>query len=291
MNSRNIILPALLAAALILSIKTFAGLPQQAKYTPLKRDNGSSTITGLQSQNGGYKNFVFSRGAIIRTDTTKKIISLIFSGHEFVDGFDTVLKTLDKYSIKGAFFLTGDFYRNPEFKGLIKTLIKKGHYLGAHSNKHLLYASWENRDSTLVTKKEFSDDLLANYAEMAKFGITKDSAKYYLPPYEWHNDTIAVWARQLGIQLINLTPGTSANQDWTVPVPGAKYYSSDTLYARVLNFEKNSPGGMNGFILLTHPGTDPRRTDKFYNRLDSLIGKLIARGYSFKRLDRAIESK
>jgi endoglucanase len=42
---------------------------------------------------------------------------------------------------------------------------------------------------------------------------------------------------------------------------------------------------MNGFILLIHIGTDPRRTDKLYNRLGNLIDTLRARGYSFARID------
>ncbi|MEZ4764225.1 MAG: hypothetical protein R3C26_13910 [Calditrichia bacterium] len=40
-------------------------------------------------------------------------------------------------------FFTGDFYRNRANKKLIEHLRKDGHYLGAHSDKHLLYATWE----------------------------------------------------------------------------------------------------------------------------------------------------
>ena len=113
----------------------------------------------------------YNHGAIIRTDKRKKEIHLVFTGHEFADGIETVRKTLNKHNIKAAFFFTGDFYRNPKFKKIIEELKNDGDYLGAHSNKHLLYASWENRDSTLVTKEEFLNDLKANYLEMKKFGI------------------------------------------------------------------------------------------------------------------------
>ncbi len=40
--------------------------------------------------------------------------------------------------------------------------------------------------------------------------------------------------------------------------------------------------GMNGYILLIHPGTDPRRKDKFYLRLDSVINYLESRNYRFR---------
>jgi len=45
-------------------------------------------------------------------------------------------------------------------------------YMGAHSDRHLLYADWTKRDSLLVTK-EHSDHLQNNYQRMAEFGIKK----------------------------------------------------------------------------------------------------------------------
>jgi peptidoglycan/xylan/chitin deacetylase (PgdA/CDA1 family) len=58
-----------------------------------------------------------------------------------------------------------------------------------------------------------------------------------------------------------------------------------------LNYEKKDPHGLNGFILLTHPGTDPRRPDKFYNKLDELITVLQKKGYKFTQLSKAINEK
>ena len=130
------------------------------------------------------KNAVIVRGGIIRTDTTKKVIHLVFTGHEYADGLEKIRNVLKKHHINGSFFFTGDFYRNPEFKKEINKLKEDGNYLGAHSDKHLLYASWTNRDSTLVTKQEFINDLKTNYDVMASFGISKNDAKYFLPPFE-----------------------------------------------------------------------------------------------------------
>ncbi|HEY5406039.1 MAG TPA: hypothetical protein VIJ92_03090 [Ginsengibacter sp.] len=42
---------------------------------------------------------------------------------------------------------------------------------------------------------------------------------------------------------------------------------------------------LNGFILLVHIGTDPRRTDKFYNQLPQLINELKKRGYEFVKIN------
>ena len=241
-------------------------------------------LSALQKEGNSpeeIRGFKYVRGGLIRTDTSKKEIHLVFTGHDYDEGLETVREVLLKHHIHGAFFFTGDFYRNPQFTTIIEELKKDGNYLGAHSNKHLLYASWTRRDSTLVTKKQFISDLKANYAEMKKFGITKDAARYFLPPYEWYNNDISKWCIELGLTLIDFTPGTSSNQDWTYPEPGKSYISSDTIYKKILNYEKHDPHGLNGFILLTHPGVDPRRPDKFYNKLDKLITILQKKGYRF----------
>lgn len=229
------------------------------------------------------ENIINDHGAIIRFDTTKKNIYLVFTAHEFGDGAETILSVLKKQQIHASFFFTGDFYRNKKFSQAIQQLVKDGQYLGGHSDKHLLYAPWEKRDSTLISREEFEKDLHANYNAMEKFGITKNNARYFLPPYEWHNDTIAQWINENGLQLVNFTPGTSSNADYTTP-DLRNYLSSDSILQRILRYEKRSASGLNGFLLLTHFGVDEKRTDKFYLKLDELIDALKQRGYSFKRL-------
>jgi peptidoglycan/xylan/chitin deacetylase (PgdA/CDA1 family) len=123
---------------------------------------------------------------------------------------------------------------------------------------------------------------------MKRFGISQSDARYFLPPYEWYNDSISTWTKELELILVNFTPGTYSNADWTHPELGKQYFSSDTIYARILRFESEKPDGLNGFLLLTHIGTDPRRKDKFYFRLDDLITTLEGRGYRFTPLDKSI---
>ena len=92
-------------------------------------------------------------GAIIRGNTTKKQIALVFTADEFADGGKIILSTLQKQKIKASFFFTGRFYRNPKFQPLIRQAKQQGHYLGPHSDQHLLYCDWAKRDSLLITKK------------------------------------------------------------------------------------------------------------------------------------------
>jgi endoglucanase len=226
-------------------------------------------------------------GGIVRGDTAKRELSVVVTGGDFADGGEYIRKVLDAQEVKASFFFTGDFYRNPDFKSLIEKLKRDGHYLGAHSDKHLLYCAWENRDSLLVSKDLFLSDLKANYDEMARFGIGK--AQYFLPPYEWYNDSIGHWTREAGLQLINFTPGTRSNADYTTPNMSS-YRSSEEIYRSIVDFEASSPRGLNGFILLIHIGTAPERTDKFYHRLDELFDWLKEKGYELKRIDELLLS-
>jgi len=232
----------------------------------------------------GFSRAVFNEGGIIRCDTTKKEIYLVFTGHEFADGAEVIRATLKKHGIRASFFFTGDFYRAPHFRKLIAGLKHDGHYLGPHSDKHLLYAFWEKRDSLLVSRGVFEGDLRDNFDAMAAFGIERKNVPYLMPPFEWYNRQISDWARAIGLQIVNFTPGTSSNADYTTPDMGEHYVSSDTIYSRILAFEHSKPNGLNGFLLLSHIGTDPHRTDKFYRKLDPLITSLKKRGYHFKRL-------
>ncbi|MGZ8551775.1 MAG: polysaccharide deacetylase family protein [Chitinophagaceae bacterium] len=213
---------------------------------------------------------------------------MVFTGDEFADGGVHIAQTLKREKIKASFFLTGRFYRTEEFKTILKQLKKDGHYLGAHSNEHLLYCDWEKRDSLLVTEQQFKTDLEDNYAEMKKLGVEKGQAVYFLPPYEWYNDTISVWTKELGLQLINFTPGTRSTADYTTP--GMKNFrSSDEIYRSIINYGQSKASGLNGFILVVHIGTDPKRTDKFYYTLPELIRYLKIQGYQFQTVNQLLK--
>jgi peptidoglycan/xylan/chitin deacetylase (PgdA/CDA1 family) len=242
-------------------------------------------LLAIVSCSNNQTHFTYSHGAIVRGDTTTKRIALVFTGDEFGDGGTFISETLEKEKIKASFFLTGNFYRNKEFGPLISKLIEDGNYLGSHSDRHLLYCDWTNRDSLLVNRKEFINDLDNSFNEMAKFGIKRTEARYFMPPYEWYNDSIAAWTDDVGLQLVNFTVGTRSNADYTFPAMGNQYVDSKTIHNSIISCEQQSLSGLNGFILLTHIGTDPGRTDKFYFYLPQLIMELKSRGYLFVRIN------
>ena len=225
-------------------------------------------------------------GGIVRGNPSEKKLALIFTGHEFADGAQTIRKSLRKNGVKASFFLTGDFYR--KFPSLAVNLQHDGHYLGPHSDTHVLYADWEKRDSTLVSRDTFEKDLKDNYATMEKIGLKMEPKRYFVPPYEWYNGQISNWAKAMQVQLVNFTPGTTSNTDYTTPDMN-NYLSSQTIYRNILAYEEKNT--LNGFLLLMHIGTDTKRTDKLYNRLDDLIKELKHRGYEFVRIDGLLKNR
>lgn len=234
--------------------------------------------------NNGYS---ITHGAITRMDSTKKEIALVFTGDEFGEGLPSIINTLDQQKVKASFFFTGNFYRNQLFRNNIKQLYSKGHYLGPHSDKHLLYCDWKKRDSLLIDEQQFTTDIQKNLIAMQQLGIDTTKVHCFIPPYEWWNSTITQWSEKLGLQLICFTPGTGSNADYTYPEMGASYKSSATIIASIKSFEQHRPNKLNGVILLIHAGTDPRRKDKLYLQLNKLINYLKQQGYQFRTPDKS----
>lgn len=237
---------------------------------------GSATAAHLTTQ---PDNNIYQDGGIIRTDPSVKHIDFVFTAADKADGAERIISTLRKYNIKGGFFFTGEFFEM--YPDVVRRLVAERHYVGSHSYGHLLYAPWGNRDSLLVTKQEFEEDIFKSYKVLREFGIT--DAPYFIPPYEHYNATISSWARQLGLQVINYTPGTITNGDYTTPEM-KRYFSSKEILSRIWEYERTDPNGLNGHIMLIHFGTDPARTDKFYDKLPGLIRELRRKGYSFTPL-------
>ena len=244
-----------------------------------------STSVVAQSDAGKTDSrFVYDRGAITRGDPTIKKLALVFTGDEFADGAETIARTLKARGVRGSFFFTGRFYRNPQFESAIRRLKRDGHYLGAHSDAHVLYCDWSDRDKLLISREEFELDLDRNYASMRVFGVSKADARYFLPPFEWYNQNISDWTAALNLQLINFTPGTRSNADYTTPELKT-YVNSKAILESIKQYEAKDPAGLNGFILLSHIGVAPARTDKFYNHLKELIEWLKSKKYELVVID------
>lgn len=203
---------------------------------------------------------------------------MIFSADKAFEGAPHILRVLKKHKIKGSFFVTGNTLRAKEFEKTLKQIIKEGHYLGGHSDNHLQYAEWGTRD-TLVPADSLIADLRKNQQELNRWGISNEASIYYLPPYEYYNRENVIAMEMAGVEVINYTAGIRTPADYTTP-DMKSYMPSQALIDQLYEYEEEK--GLNGAIILIHPGTVAERTDKLYLRLDEIITTLKNKGYSFK---------
>lgn len=232
-------------------------------------------------------------GGIIRGPRSEKRIALEFTGHTFAEGGDTILDELAKHHAKASFFLTGDFLRNPEFKALIERIVRDGHYLGPHSDKHVQYCAWDEPRNPLVSQDDFDNDLMNNIQALRPFrrrGPRGGGARFWLPAYEWYNQDIVNWSKALRFTLVNFTPGTRSNADYTQE-SDTTFVSSQTIFDSIVKKEREDPDGLNGFLLLMHLGAGPGRKDKMHEHFGELLDYLGKRGYEFVRIDELLEPK
>src|SRR5258707_802370 len=128
-------------------------------------------------------------GAIVRGPKTEHKIALVFTGHQFAEGGTAILDDLASHKARASFFLTGDFLRKTNFEPIIKRIIEEGHYLGPHSDKHLLYCAWDKSKKTLLTRKEIERDLCKNREVIGDLSQHRIKT-YFIPPYENCNPEI-----------------------------------------------------------------------------------------------------
>ncbi|HVF96834.1 MAG TPA: polysaccharide deacetylase family protein, partial [Flavisolibacter sp.] len=203
----------------------------------------------------GQAQLSYSHGAIVRGDSTKKEVALVFTADEYGEGLPAIIRTLKENRVKAGFFFTGRFYRNRTFQSSIQQLKKEGHYLGPHSDAHLLYCDWTKRDSLLVTRDSFDRDMEQNLAAMKSLGLPVHKPQFFIPPFEWWNDSTALWSKTAGFTLFNFTPGIRTAADYTWPEMGAQYKSSDWIISWLKGFVATRPRALNGAVILVHAGT------------------------------------
>jgi len=249
---------------------------------------GSSPDRGAQAPE--RRDVVLSEGGIIRGPTSSRRLALVFTGHGYAEAGEIILDELARHHAKGSFFFTGDFLTNGAFRPLIERIVTDGHYLGPHSDKHVLYCPWEGQKKTLVTRAEFSADMDANLAKIESFGVRRPQVRYFLPPYEHYNQEIVEWSKAMGLTVVNFTPGTRSNADYTGE-GDSNFVPSKAIYDSIIRKEQQDPKGLNGFILLVHIGSGPGRTDKFAARFGALLDYLADKGYQCVRIDELLARK
>lgn len=230
----------------------------------------------------------WAEGAIVRGPLETKRIALVFTGHEFAEGAGVILDALARRGAHASFFLTGVFLDNPSLAPIVRRVVAEGHYLGPHSDQHLLLCDWSPHKARLVSREVFVVDLAANRRKIARF--TSAPVRWFLPPYEHYDAEIARWTEALGLRLVNFTPGTRSAADYTGEA-ARNFVSSEAIFRSILDREQSDPHGLSGFLLLLHLGAGPERADKMHLRFAALLEELSVRGYRFVRLDELLGAK
>jgi peptidoglycan/xylan/chitin deacetylase (PgdA/CDA1 family) len=230
--------------------------------------------------------FTYDHGGIVRGDRTRKQLALVFTGGDYGEGTASILDTLRAEKVPASLFVTGAFLRQPDLARLLQRAAREGHYIGPHSDRHLLYATWEKREDSIVREQDFKQDLKKNIADLRRLGALQNGKRiFFIPPFEWFNQDQVNWAKQMNVTLFNFSPGSGSNRDY-LPESDKRFVSSRQILNDILAYEKKSPDGLNGFILLLHLGAD--RRDKMHLRLPELIRELRTRGYEFVRIDKLL---
>jgi peptidoglycan/xylan/chitin deacetylase (PgdA/CDA1 family) len=248
-------------------------------------------LTSLTAAAGAQPDrFQRSEGGIVRGSTETRQLALVFTGHEFAEGATAILDELARRRVKASFFLTGTFLRDRGKAPLVTRMVRDGHYVGPHSDAHLLYAPWTGPKATLVSRAEFVADLERNIDALRPFGVARERARFFLPSYEWYTEEVAAWTHEAGLTLVCHTPGTRSNADYTEEGT-PQFVPTDVIFDSILRREREDPHGLNGFLLLLHVGAGPGRTDKFHRRFGELVDTLAARGYTFARVDELLQTR
>jgi peptidoglycan-N-acetylglucosamine deacetylase len=212
----------------------------------------SSVISiGVNYKSMGVFRFVHKKVPIYSVDTKEKKISLTF---DISWGEDTTLKLLDildKYNVKATFFLVGGWIDdNGE---LVKEMVKRGHELGNHTNKHPNMSS--------ISKERLIEEIMLCDSKI--MSLTGKGTKLFRCPAGEYNDVVLDTVQSLGRYTIQWDADSI---DW-------KEHGPNIEYNRII--KKAKPGS----ILLFH------NTAKYTpETLPQVIEKLQKDGYSFVKV-------
>lgn len=182
-------------------------------------------------------------------DTKEKKIAISFDvslGRE--EHTKEILNILDKYKIKGTFFIVGDWAS--KYPDMLKEISDRGHEIGNHSNTH--------PNMTRLSKDKILEDVNINDAKIRN--ITGNSTKLFRCPEGSYNNTVIDTLENAGYYCIQWD---SDSADWMEK-------GADIEFNRII---KNTKPGS---ILLFH--NSAKYTP--YN-LPKIIEKFQSQGYKF----------
>jgi len=185
---------------------------------------------------------------IYSVDTDSKKIAISFDAAWGADKTKSIVDTLNKYRIKGTFFLVGFWI--DKYGEEVKYISDNGMEIGNHSANHLKMSTIQEE----VIIKEISS---VNEKITA---ITGKPVKVFRPPFGDYNDRLIRTVNELGMKTIQ----------WDVDSLDWKGLSSGEISKRVCSRVKS------GSIILCH-----NNSDHIVEALPMIILNLKNQGYEF----------
>jgi peptidoglycan/xylan/chitin deacetylase (PgdA/CDA1 family) len=221
---------------------------------------------------------------ILRGSTTAREIAFTFDGGDAANVAGEILDILWARRIQTTLFLTGQFIRL--YPDLVRRMVAEGHEIGNHTDSHprlTTYAETRRQQTRPGVTREFVTTQLRR-AEQAFHALTgQPMAPFWRAPYGEHNAEIRAWAAEAGYRHIAWTRGAGTaedldTRDWVADRSSRIYRTREEIAARIIDFGKGRPEGLNGGIVLMHLATH-RKTDRPHEGLPELLKTLQAQGY------------
>lgn len=192
-------------------------------------------------------------------DTEEKVISLTFDiNWAEKDNLPIILDIMDKYNVKGTFFIMGGWVEYSEDNvNKLKSIYERGHEIGNHSYKHPSF--------TNITESAMEDEIIKTDEIIEKYTGTKPTLFRF--PSGDYNKLSVMKVKSLNHQAIQWD---ADSVDW-------KELGAEIEYNKVIQKVKN------GSILLFH--NNAKYTPQ---NLERIINTLKNQGYEFKTVGEMI---
>jgi peptidoglycan-N-acetylmuramic acid deacetylase len=242
-----------LLALLLIPISIVAvALPNSEMSWGFKKSTDAQPI----EMDSKTKEMLAKYDAIYEGDTSKKTIYFTFdNGYE--NGYtESILDTLKKHDINATFFLTGHYVDSAS--DLVKRMVKDGHIIGNHSDKHPNMAKLSEQE--LVKEWQAFDERLRSVVDIER-------TYYARPPEGIYNEQVLKVGAENDYRHIFWS---IAFKDWERDVRRGSDYAYNELMKQL------HPGAI---ILMHTVNADNAEA------LPRFIESAIDMGYSFGSLD------
>ena len=193
-----------------------------------------------------YANASTREVPIYRVERNDKKIALTFDAAWGADKTKSILEILDRFGVKGTFFLVGFWV--DEYPEQVKAIAESGCEIGNHSENHL--------EMSKLSAEEIAKELTSVNEKIER--LIGKKPLYFRPPFGDYDNDVVLGARSLGMEAVQ----------WDVDSLDWKGLSGSEIVQRVC------PKVKEGSIVLFH-----NNSDHILEALPEVLARLINAGY------------